>query len=165
MNKRTSTGLIHSAILLVLVALFVAGPALAAPSQQDCGPIDPAELEAFLDDLITQQMEENHIAGATVAVVKDGELFFTKGYGYADLENQTPVVADQTLFSVGSLSKLFTWTAVLQLVEQGKVDLIMITSQGRGGMDPFLMISVAQRVVHLSDNPVFIIPINKELAE
>jgi len=45
------------------------------------------------------------------------------------------------------------------------VDLIMITSQGRGGMDLFLIGSVAQRVVHQSDNPVLIIPINKELAE
>jgi CubicO group peptidase (beta-lactamase class C family) len=134
MNKPTFAGPIYLAILLSLVALLVGGTALAqeavtapgrnvlsAPQQQ--GPTDPAELEAFLDDLIAEQMAEYHIAGATVSVVKDGELFFAKGYGYADLEKQTPVVPDQTLFSVGSLSKLFTWTAVMQLVEQGKVDL------------------------------------------
>jgi len=105
---------IYLVILLSLVALLVGGPALAlenvtapdrdvlsAPLPQ--GPTDPAELEAFLDDLMAGHMEEYHIAGATVAVVKDGELFFTKGYGYADLERQTPVVADQTLFSLGSV--------------------------------------------------------------
>ena len=57
------------------------------------------------------------------ARVKDGELFFAKGYGYADREKKIPVSADTTLFRPGSTSKLFTWTAVMQLVEQGKLDL------------------------------------------
>jgi CubicO group peptidase (beta-lactamase class C family) len=87
------------------------------------GQTDSADLEAFLDDMLARQLAENHIPGATVAVVKDGRLFFAKGYGYANLERRTPVVADQTLFRVGSVAKLFTWTAVLQLVEQGKLDL------------------------------------------
>ena len=55
--------------------------------------------------------------------MKDGQLFFAKGYGYANLERHTPLVADQTLLRVGSIAKLFTWTAVMQLVEQGKLDL------------------------------------------
>ena len=120
---KTNRKPIHWAILLSLVTLLLAGPALAPTDVTAQSPTDPNELEAFLDDFIAEQMEEHHIAGATVAVVKDGELFFTKGYGHADLEKQTPVVADQTLFGVGSLSKLFTWTAVMRLVEQGKVDL------------------------------------------
>src|SRR5829696_6957628 len=57
-----------------------------APSQQQ-GPTDPAELEAFLDEELGREMKKHHIAGAAVSVVKDGELFFTKGYGSADLEN------------------------------------------------------------------------------
>jgi CubicO group peptidase (beta-lactamase class C family) len=93
----------------------------AAPSQQ--GPTDPAELETFLDELLGRQMEEHHIAGAAVSVVKDGQLFFAKGYGYADLENGIPVDPEQTVFRIGSVTKLFTWTAVMQLVEQGKLDL------------------------------------------
>ena len=121
MNKRTSARSIHIAILLVLVTLLVAGPALAAPSLQ--GPTDPAELEAFLDELMATQMEEYHIPGATVSVVKDGALFFTKGYGYADLENQIPVDPERTIFRIGSGSKLFTATAVMQLYEQGVLDL------------------------------------------
>jgi CubicO group peptidase (beta-lactamase class C family) len=68
-------------------------------------------------------MEEYHIAGAAVAVVKDGKLFFAKGYGYADVENGIPVDPEQTIFRIGSVGKAITWTAVMQLVEQGKLDL------------------------------------------
>src|SRR5215212_11872848 len=93
-----------------------------APSRQE-GPTDPAELEAFLDEELGREMEKHHIAGAAVSVVKDGELFFAKGYGYADLDNKIPVDPEQTVFRIGSVGKLFTWTAVMQLVEQGKLDL------------------------------------------
>lgn len=87
------------------------------------GPTDAAEMEAFMDGLFARQMEENHIAGAAVAVVKDGKLFFAKGYGYADVENKIPVDAETTIFRTGSVGKVITWTAVMQLVEQGKLDL------------------------------------------
>lgn len=72
---------------------------------------------------MTAQMEANHIAGAVVAVVKDGSLFFSKGYGYADLDRQVPVDPAITLFRPGSVSKLFVWTAVMQQVEQGNLAL------------------------------------------
>jgi CubicO group peptidase (beta-lactamase class C family) len=121
MDKQTLARPIYVGIVLVLVTLLVAGPSLAAPPQQ--GPTDPAELEAFLDEVMAKDMEEHHIAGAAVAVVKDGELFFAKGYGYADVENGTPVDPEKTLFKLASQSKSFTWTAVMQLVEQGKLDL------------------------------------------
>jgi CubicO group peptidase (beta-lactamase class C family) len=136
MNKLNCTRPIYLAILLSLVALLAAGPALAqnltatsanelsaSPRQQGGGPTDPAELEAFLDELMVEQMEEYHIAGAAVSVVKDGELFFAKGYGYSDLENGIPVDPYQTAFKFGSSTKPLTWTAVMQLVEQGKLDL------------------------------------------
>ena len=90
-------------------------------SQQ--GPTDPAEMKAFLDEELGREMEKYHIAGAAVSVVKDGQLFFAKGYGYADLENKIPVDPEQTMLRIGSVGKLFTWTAVMQLVEQGKLDL------------------------------------------
>jgi CubicO group peptidase (beta-lactamase class C family) len=92
-----------------------------APSQ--LGPTDPAEMKAFLDKLLGREMEKHHIAGAAVSVVKDDKLFFAKGYGDADLENKIPVDSEQTNFRIGSLAKLFTWTAVMQLAEQGKLDL------------------------------------------
>lgn len=86
-------------------------------SSQMQGPTDPAEMEEFLDGLLKQEMEENPIVGAAVSVVKDGRLFFAKGYGYANLENKIPVDPEQALFKIGSVTKLFTWTAVMQLVE------------------------------------------------
>jgi CubicO group peptidase (beta-lactamase class C family) len=122
-------------VLTGLILLSTAGSTMAqtyrvvpggnlptAPSQQQ-GPTDPAELEAFLDGLFAEQMEEHHIAGAAISVVRDGKLFFAKGYGYADLEEGIPVDPEQTVFRIGSVTKLFTWTAVMQLVEQGKLDL------------------------------------------
>ena len=117
------------AISLLAVCLMATTAVAAAPIQQatshapPAGIADAKELEAFLDDLLTRQLAEDHIPGATVAVVQDGQLLFANGYGYANLDQRTPVVADHTLFRIGSVSKLFTWTAVLQLVEQGKLDL------------------------------------------
>jgi CubicO group peptidase (beta-lactamase class C family) len=87
------------------------------------GPIDPEEFEAFLDPLVAKLMETNHIPGGAITVVKDGQIFFAKGYGYADVVLHTPATVDTTIFRVGSVSKVFTWTAVMQLVEQGKLDL------------------------------------------
>jgi CubicO group peptidase (beta-lactamase class C family) len=87
------------------------------------GPTDAAEMESFLDDLLPKEMEQYHVPGAAVSVVKDGKLFFAKGYGYADVENQIPIDPEQTIFKIGSIGKLFTWAAVMQLVEQGKLDL------------------------------------------
>jgi CubicO group peptidase (beta-lactamase class C family) len=87
------------------------------------GLTDPQELEAFLDEFFAKEMTKEHVPGAAVALVKDGKIFFSKGYGYADLEKKISVVPDKTLFRVGSISKLFTTTAVLQLAEQGKLNL------------------------------------------
>lgn len=87
------------------------------------GPTNEREVEAFLDGFFAQQLEGYRIPGATVSVVRDGEVLFTKGYGQADVEAEEPVVADETLFRIASVSKLFTSTAVMQLVEEGKLDL------------------------------------------
>ncbi len=81
------------------------------------------DVEAFLDGLVPLQLQDDDIAGATISIVKDGKLLFAKGYGYADVEKKKPVSAQETLFRPGSVSKLFTWTAVMQLFEQGKLDL------------------------------------------
>ncbi|MGI8542364.1 MAG: serine hydrolase [Aridibacter sp.] len=82
-----------------------------------------SDVGAFLDGIIPQQLAREDIAGATIAIVKDGKILFAKGYGYADVKNKKPVVAEETIFRPGSVAKLFTWTAVMQLHEQGKLDL------------------------------------------
>ena len=81
------------------------------------------DVEAFLDGVVPLQLDREDIAGATVAIVKDGKLLFAKGYGYSDVTNKKPVSPEVTMFRPGSVSKLFTWTAVMQLVELGKLDL------------------------------------------
>ncbi len=86
-------------------------------------PLTRADLEAWLDGYLPYALRVADIAGAVVVVVKDGEVLLQKGYGYADVAARKPVDPELTLFRPGSVSKLFTWTAVMQLVEQGKLDL------------------------------------------
>ena len=86
-------------------------------------PVEGREVEDFMDEYFARQLEEEKIPSATVSVVEDGKVVFAKGYGQADVKNNEPVVADETLFRIASTSKLFTATAVMQLVEEGKLDL------------------------------------------
>src|SRR6266487_2002575 len=114
-------------VSLLLQTLLLAPPVQARhstpPPSSPTGLSDPREVETFLDGVISKQMRVDHIPGAAVSVVKDGQLLFAKGYGSADLQAGKPVNAQTTLFRIGSVSKLFTATAVLQLAEQGKLNL------------------------------------------
>jgi CubicO group peptidase (beta-lactamase class C family) len=100
-------------------------PLLVAQSQTPPSghSLTAADVESFLDGVMPLQLGREDIAGAVIAVVKDGKVLFAKGYGYSDVAKRTPVSPDATLFRPGSISKLFTWTSVMQLVEQGKLDL------------------------------------------
>jgi CubicO group peptidase (beta-lactamase class C family) len=86
-------------------------------------PMNSEDVGNFFDSIIPMQLQRENIAGAVVIVVKDGGVLFQKGYGYADVEKGSLVTPAGTLFRIGSVSKLFTWTAVMQLVEEGKLDL------------------------------------------
>lgn len=107
------------------VAALAADPAPATPAPP--APVKhaltPTDVEAFLDGLVPLQIESEDIAGATISIVKDGKLLFAKGYGFADMKTRKPVLAESTMFRVGSISKLAVWTSVMQLVEQGVLDL------------------------------------------
>jgi len=110
--------------LFVIVSSFASVlPVAASSAHNPAGPNDPIEVGAFLDGLIVSEMNEKYIPGAVVVVVKDGEVLYAKGYGYADLTTHTPVDPAVTLFRPGSVSKLFVWTSVMQMVEQGKLSL------------------------------------------
>ena len=130
---------------LSIVAAFLLLPASWAQKPQTANPLAPksakppasaeqpatpathemtsSDVEAFLDGVMPLQLAREDIAGAVIIVVKDGKVLFSHGYGYANVEKRIPVSPDGTLFRPGSISKLFTWTAVMQLVEQGKLDL------------------------------------------
>ena len=97
--------------------------AVASGPDRTSGPMDPGELEAFLDGFLRARMETLDVPGLAFVLVKDGEIFFSKGYGYADLETQVPVDPEATVFRIGSVAKLFTATAAMQLVEDGRIDL------------------------------------------
>ena len=81
------------------------------------------DVEEFFDLLMKDQLAREDIAGAVVGVVKDGQVVIAKGYGYADIAKSIPATADTSLFRIGSISKLITWTAAMQLVEQKKLAL------------------------------------------
>jgi CubicO group peptidase (beta-lactamase class C family) len=87
-------------------------------------PILTAEnVQSYFDSIMPLLLKREGIAGAAVTIVKNGGVLISRGYGYADIEREAPLSAETTLFRQASVSKLFTWTAVMQLVEQGKLDL------------------------------------------
>lgn len=134
----------YKVLMILTMALSFAAAAVAAPPHQAPPvPVSPApaasaptpahsrsahtlttqDLKVFFAGLVPYALQEGDIAGATISVVKDGRTIFARGYGYADVAEHAPVIADKTLFRIGSTSKLFTWTAVMQLVAAGKIDL------------------------------------------
>ena len=86
-------------------------------------PLPPAELEAFVDGVVSDAMQREHIAGVTLSVVQNGQVVLKKGYGFASLSPERPVDPDRTLFRLGSISKTFTWIAVMKEVEAGRMRL------------------------------------------
>lgn len=116
------------ALVLVLAALL-AGCAGGAPTPAPTPPapptaaLTPQDLDAWLDGVVPAGIERVGIAGAAVTVVRDGRVLTSRGYGLADTATGEAVDPARTLFRVGSVAKVFTATAVLQLVEQGRIDL------------------------------------------
>ena len=112
-------------------AAAVATPAPApAPARHPSGarlsagqPVDPAQLEAFVDGWVADAMAREHIAGTSVSVVQNGQVVLKKGYGFADLQRRRAVDPDKTLFRIGSISKTFTWILLMKEVEAGRIRL------------------------------------------
>jgi len=102
-----------------VIFLLLGTAAFAAPADLD----DPVLLETFIDGVVEPLMQTNKSPSGTVAIAHKGELIFAKGYGYQDVAKQIPVDPATTLFRPGSVSKLATWVSVMQLVEQGRLDL------------------------------------------
>jgi len=104
------------------IAAEPAAPA-PAPAPELAPALTQADADAWLDGFMPFALARDNIAGAVLVIVKDGRVLTQRGFGYADVAQRAPVDPATTLFRAGSVSKLFTWTAVMQLVEQGKLDL------------------------------------------
>ena len=100
-----------------------AASAGAASAASPDHPLTQADAVAFFDGIVPYAIRRANIAGAVVAVVSGGKLLFVHGYGFSNVKTRAPVIPNQTLFRIGSISKLFTWTAVMQQVQAGRIDL------------------------------------------
>ncbi|PFS53958.1 penicillin-binding protein [Bacillus cereus] len=85
--------------------------------------LNPKDVEAFTNKVIPEKMKKENAAGVALVVVKDNQILFQKGFGFSDKEKNTPIDPKKTVFRLASISKVFTASAVMQLVEQGKIDL------------------------------------------
>ena len=113
----------HRFKMILIFCWFLSIIFFSVTQSASANSIDSADVESFIDKMIQEKMKEQQIPNATVSVVRNGKVIFEKGYGYANLEDQTRIEAEKTMFRMGSVSKLFTWTAVMQLVERGMLDL------------------------------------------
>jgi CubicO group peptidase (beta-lactamase class C family) len=100
--------------LLTVTALLFSSLIPAAFAQS----LDTSQIDTFM----TQQMQRYSVPGMGLALVKDGKIVYTKGYGVRDTKTNTPVNAD-TLFAIGSVTKSFTSLGIMQLVTAGKIKL------------------------------------------
>ena len=82
-----------------------------------------ADVDAWLDGFMPYALRRGDAAGAVVVVVRDGQVLTQRGFGYSDMAGRRPVDPETTLFKQASVSKLMTWTAVMQMVQQGRIDL------------------------------------------
>ncbi len=126
--NRLLTAALGAIVLLTVGGAQAASPtpapvvaATAAPAAAHV--LDAQDVNAFLDGYMPYAVHSGDIAGAVVVVVKDGQVVTERGYGYADVASHKLVDPKTTLFRPGSISKLFMWTAVMQLNEEGKLDL------------------------------------------
>jgi len=110
-------------LLVASPLAFLGLSALAQAEEPEHRVLTGSEVIEFLDTTVPQMLEEFHVPGVTISVVQNGEILAARAYGYSDFEAQQEAVAESSVFRIGSISKLFTWTALMQLVEQGEVEL------------------------------------------
>jgi CubicO group peptidase (beta-lactamase class C family) len=121
---------LHVLILCIAATSIAAGAQAPAKPEQSSATspdtphvLDAYDANAWLDGFIPYAIKSGEIAGAVIVIVKDGRVLTQRGFGLADVALARPVDPERTLFRPGSIAKLFTWTAVMQLVEAGKLDL------------------------------------------
>ncbi|MDX1587214.1 MAG: serine hydrolase domain-containing protein, partial [Balneolaceae bacterium] len=134
------TGLIPMIVLSGLLVFLNTIPAFSADSLQPAPnttladtlsvrenkPVDQAsfnDLAEFIDGATETQRRGNKLSAVAISIVQNDSMIFARGYGMSDIENERPVLADQTLFRIGSVSKTYIWTAIMLLAKEGSLDL------------------------------------------
>lgn len=126
-------------------------------------------LPAFIDQMVTDQIKTSEVAGAVVTVVYDGKIYSNEGYGFKNIAANIPIDPDATLFHPGSVSKLFTWVALMQQIEAGTVDLDTDVNSyidfeiPRNGFDPITVRDLLSHSPGMSDISGFIVDDPKKL--
>jgi CubicO group peptidase (beta-lactamase class C family) len=118
-----AAGFVAVPVVGVAIVGVASGPAWSAPAPASCADPTTAAVSEFFDSSLRGPLEQNHVPGAVVSVVAGGKTVFAKGYGMADVEHGVPFDASRSLVRIASITKLFTFTAVMQQVEAGKLDL------------------------------------------
>jgi len=120
-QKSVKRGVKTLSLWAVLISLLCGNAIMALAATTPTG-VALEDIESIVDGVMSEKI--GTIApGASVVIVKDGEIIFCKGYGVSDIDVGTLVTGTETIFEIGSIAKLFTWTALMQLVEEGKVNL------------------------------------------
>ena len=107
---------------IILLLFVLAGCAAMPPKPETMARNDYTYTREYISWLVRKEMKKNDVTGLSVALVDDQRVVWAEGFGFADLANQRPATPE-TIYRVGSISKLFTATAAMQLVEQGKLDI------------------------------------------
>lgn len=131
LRKSARMKIVRSLALVTAATLVPAGYPAAIAASAEAQPAAPykidrarlAALPSFIDGVLAQQLDSREVAGAVVSVVSNGKILFSRGYGHADVDRGIAADPSRSLFRPGSVSKLFTWTALMQLVEQGRIGL------------------------------------------
>lgn len=122
-NKRMKTYFQRLIAVSVCFLLFFLGSNYSKAETVASITLNPKDVEAFTNKVIPEKMKKENAAGVALVVVKDNQILFQKGFGFSDKEKNTPIDPKKTVFRLASISKAFTASAVMQLVEQGKIDL------------------------------------------
>ena len=120
--ENTMRTMLKTGATIILLLFVLAGCAAMPPKPETMARNDYTYTREYISWLVRKEMKKNDVTGLSVALVDDQRVVWAEGFGFADLANQRPATPE-TIYRVGSISKLFTATAAMQLVEQGKLDI------------------------------------------
>src|SRR4029077_13569774 len=160
MLRRSSDAI--AILALILACSQVAAAQSPAPAVSESNPVGAASArtDAAVDAYIESQLREQHIPGLALGVLRDGRLIKAQGYGLANIELDVPV-KPETVFQTGSVGKQFTATAIMMLVEEGKLSLDdPISKYLPGAPAAWSGITVRHLLTHTSGIPEYTSRIN-----